>query len=101
MSNAAETRLAPTVLLESPQPAKAKSGSLSRRMGLMIVLALTFLIYADTLRYQFTYDDRLQIVENSALRSWSYAPRCFTEHVWQAVYPEERRLYRPVFSLYL
>jgi Flp pilus assembly protein TadD len=71
-------------------------------MGLMIVLGLTFLVYADTTRYQFAYDDRGQIIENGALRSWSYAPRCFTEHVWKEQHPEENGLYyRPLFNLYL
>jgi Flp pilus assembly protein TadD len=87
--------------LASPLPTKSSTFGLSRRAGLIIVLALTALVYLDTARYQFTYDDRAQIVENSALRSWSYAPRCFVEHVWQPIYPDERRLYRPLFTLYL
>ncbi|MFL6215099.1 MAG: tetratricopeptide repeat protein [Blastocatellia bacterium] len=101
MSNGVEASQSPAYLLASQPPAKATAFGLSRRVGLIIVLALTVLVYADTARYQFTYDDRAQIVENSALRSWAYAPRCFVEHVWQPIYPEERRLYRPLFTLYL
>src|SRR5437868_9023533 len=102
MSNGVETTQPPAVLLASPQPMKAATITLSRRVGLIIVLALTFLVYADTTRYQFTYDDRGQIVENQALRSWSYAAHCFTEHVWQAQHPDDRGVYyRPLFNLYL
>jgi tetratricopeptide (TPR) repeat protein len=71
-------------------------------MALLIILAMTFLVYADTTRYQFAYDDRGQIVENQALRSWSYAAHCFTEHVWKVQHPEENGVYyRPLFNLYL
>src|SRR5438105_11584085 len=102
MSNGVETTQPPAYLLESPQSMKAVAMGLSRRMALMIVLALTFLVYADTTRYQFAYDDRGQIVENQGLRSWSYAAHCFTEHVWKAQHPEENGVYyRPLFNLYL
>ena len=102
MSNGMETAQSPAYLLESPQQMKAVTVGLSRRMGLVIVLALTFLAFADTTRYQFAYDDRGQIVENPALRSWSYAAHCFTEHVWKAQHPEETGVYyRPLFNLYL
>src|ERR1043165_1153702 len=102
MSNGIETAQSPAYLLESPQPMKAVAMGLSRRMGLMIVLALTFLVYADTTRYQFTYDDHGQIIENPALRSWGHAAHCFTEHVWKAQHPEENGVYyRPLFNLYL
>ncbi|MEN3330728.1 MAG: protein O-mannosyl-transferase [Blastocatellia bacterium] len=102
MSNGVETSGSPAYLLESSQPMKAVATVLSRRMALMIVLALTFLVYADTTRYQFAYDDRGQIVENQALRSWDYAAHCFTEHVWKAQHPEENGVYyRPLFNLYL
>ncbi|MFL6275115.1 MAG: tetratricopeptide repeat protein [Blastocatellia bacterium] len=102
MSNGLGTTQAPAPLLDSPQPMKSPAAALSRRWALMIVLGLTFLVYADTTRYQFTYDDRGQIVENQAPRSWSYAPRCFTEHVWKAQHPDENGVYyRPLFNLYL
>ncbi|HJQ25539.1 MAG TPA: tetratricopeptide repeat protein [Blastocatellia bacterium] len=101
MSNGVQPAQA-AVLLESPPQTKAMAAMLSRRVALMIVLGLTFLVYAETTRYQFTYDDRGQIVENHALQSWSYAPRCFTEHVWKAQHPDENGVYyRPLFNLYL
>src|SRR5205085_1334109 len=102
MSNGVETTGSPAYLLESPQPMKAVAKVLPRRIALMIIPAMTFLVYADTTRYQFAYDDRGQIGENPALRSWSYAAQCFTEHVWKVQHPEENGVYyRPLFNLYL
>src|SRR5215217_4240386 len=76
--------------------------SLSNRMAIIAVLALTFIAYAGTLGYQFVYDDRSQIVENSFVQSWANAPQFFTEHVWQHVYPNSPgNYYRPIFLIWL
>jgi len=70
--------------------------------GIVFVLALTFAVYAPTLRYQFVHDDRGQIVENPAVHSWHFVPTYFTTHVWAAVMPEGvGNFYRPVFLLWL
>ena len=71
-------------------------------LGMAIVLALTFAVYSQTLRYQFVLDDRGQIVENPAVHSWHAVPSYFTSHVWAAIYPEELgNYYRPLFLLWL
>ena len=44
MSNGVETTGSPAYLLESPQPMKAVAKVLPRRMALMIILAMTFLV---------------------------------------------------------
>ncbi len=70
--------------------------------GIAFVLALTFAVYAPTLRYQFVHDDRGQIVENPAVHSWHSVPTYFTGQVWAAVMPEELgNYYRPLFLLWL
>jgi len=70
--------------------------------GIVVVLALTFAVYAPTLRYQFVHDDRGQIAENPAVHSWHFVPTYFTSHVWAAVIPEELgNYYRPLFLLWL
>jgi hypothetical protein len=70
--------------------------------GIAVVLALTFAVYAPTLRYQFVHDDRGQIVENPAVHSWHAVPTYFTSHVWAAVMPEELgNYYRPLFLIWL
>ncbi len=71
-------------------------------LGMAIVLALTFAVYSQTLRYQFVHDDRGQILENPAVHSWQAVPSYFTSHVWAAIYPEELgNYYRPLFLLWL
>ena len=70
--------------------------------GIALVLALTFVVYIPTLRYQFVHDDRGQIVENPAVHSWHAVPTYFTAQVWSAVMPEELgNYYRPLFLLWL
>ena len=71
-------------------------------IGIAIVLALTFAVYAPTLRYLFVHDDRGQIVENPAVHSWRAVPSYFTAQVWAGVVPEELgNYYRPLFLLWL
>lgn len=65
-----------------------------------IVLSLTFLAYANTLAYQFVYDDFNQIVINPRVQSWAYVPSYFTSHVWSQEL-ETGSYYRPVFLLWL
>jgi len=75
---------------------------LSAWKAIGVILALTFAVYAPTLRYQFVHDDRGQIVDNPAVHSWYLVPTYFTSHVWAAVMPEELgNYYRPVFLLWL
>src|SRR5689334_11696653 len=85
-----------------PAPAKAINRVRLRRIGLMIVLGLTFLVYADSMRYEFTYDDRGQIMENEDLTAWRHAGHAFTKHVWwRSQHPDEKgTYYRPLFNLY-
>jgi hypothetical protein len=45
---------------------------------LSIALALTIGAYANTVRYEFVYDDNDQIVNNAAVHSWSKVPGYFT-----------------------
>jgi tetratricopeptide (TPR) repeat protein len=74
----------------------------SNRLMIAVVLALTFAAYIGTIRYQFVYDDRNQIVENSFIKSWQNVPGYFTGQVWQTIYPNmQGNYYRPAFLLWL
>lgn len=67
-----------------------------------LVIALTFLAYVGTLRFEFVYDDIGQIVENKFVQSWQHVPLYFTEHVWHHQSPTvPGNYYRPVFLLWL
>jgi len=73
----------------------------SNRLMIAVVLALTFAAYIGTIRYQFVYDDRNQIVENSFIKSWQNVPGYFTGQVWQTIYPNmPGNYYRPAFLLW-
>ena len=65
-----------------------------------IVLAVTFLGYLGTLRYDFVYDDVHVIVENGSVHSWRFLPRYFTEHLW-FFEPGMTNYYRPIFLVWL
>ena len=65
-----------------------------------IVLAVTFLGYMGTLRYDFVYDDVHVIVENGSVHSWRFLPRYFTEHLW-FFEPGMTNYYRPIFLVWL
>lgn len=70
--------------------------------GILVVLLLTFAVYAPTLRYDFVHDDRGQIVENPAVHSWRAVPQYFTAQVWAGVKPDDLgNYYRPLFLLWL
>lgn len=73
-----------------------------RRLLPLFLLVLTFAAYASTLGFQFVYDDTEQIVRNSHLLSWRYAPTFFAEHVWGHQTPNPiGNYYRPLFLLWL
>jgi len=87
---------------EPDRPSAVPAASHFKEWGIVLVLALTFAVYAPTLGYQFVHDDRGQIVENPAVHSWRAVPTYFTAQVWAGVMPEELgNYYRPLFLLWL
>ncbi len=48
----------------------------------LAVAVVAAALYAPTLGYGFVVDDHHQIVNNPQVRDWSYAPRVFSEGVW-------------------
>jgi tetratricopeptide (TPR) repeat protein len=72
--------------------------------GLLFGLALLLAVvsYWPALEYGFIYDDTQQIVENPALRSWSYLGQYFAANVWEGVFPGRGGdYYRPLFLMWL
>jgi tetratricopeptide (TPR) repeat protein len=68
--------------------------------GLALLLAVAS--YWPALEYGFIYDDTQQIVENPALKSWSYLRQYFAANVWEGVFPGGGGdYYRPLFLLWL
>jgi tetratricopeptide (TPR) repeat protein len=84
-------------------PAKdAPSRKLPRWLLPLAIAVATCAVYANTLRFDFVYDDYAQIVETKQLNSWHMIPHYFTGHVWQWKSPNAAGpYYRPVFLLWL
>jgi tetratricopeptide (TPR) repeat protein len=80
-------------------------GGLTQGRVLFLIIAITTLVYANSLGGQFLVDDPKQIVNNPSLRSWSNVITAFTSDVWSfqrgitaADIPPP--YYRPIFTIY-
>ncbi|MFL6214748.1 MAG: hypothetical protein ACJ74J_12760 [Blastocatellia bacterium] len=83
----------------------------SHRWILGLILAATFLTFANTLANGFAYDDTTQILGNLEIRSFANLPLALTKEVWfwrvaQDKDPNKEAgpttpYYRPLFTVYL
>ena len=73
----------------------------SSKIGLLLVLAATYFVYAPATRFAFVYDDIFQIGQNPHLDSWRFLPVYFTQHVWSHVPQIPANFYRPLFLVWL
>ena len=66
------------------------------------IVALTFLLYIGTLRFEFVYDDLMLILANPFVHSWHYLGTLFRTHMWAYGGPTFHANYwRPVFMVWL
>ncbi|HKW19304.1 MAG TPA: tetratricopeptide repeat protein [Terriglobales bacterium] len=75
-----------------------------RRPGAIpfLMASFSFLLYCGSLAFNFVWDDRKQIIENVALRTWHRVPTFFTANVWALTDPHKpANYYRPLFLLWL
>jgi protein O-mannosyl-transferase len=83
-------------------PPKASSWAVAPWVVLSMILLVTFLVYSNTLWFEFVYDDRGQILANVQVHAWRYVPHYFFERVWSFAYPGiQGNYYRPIFLLFL
>ncbi|PYU93711.1 MAG: hypothetical protein DMG08_09450 [Acidobacteria bacterium] len=67
---------------------------------LLLVAALAFACYAQTVRYGFVYDDDLQLVRNPRIRSFSSVGPAFGENFWAFKSPDYfTNYYRPLHTV--
>ena len=70
-----------------------------------VILAVTFLVFLNSLSGQFLYDDWYQIERNPSIRSWSFLSSVFSQHVWEFANSDTNVVgglyYRPIFNLTL
>jgi len=90
--------------------ANASSGSASRpalssqarvAICLLLTLAASYLVYAETTRFGFAYDDFLQIVYNARVHSPQFLGDYFKHDVWAQAQDRPGNLYRPLFLTWL
>ena len=67
-----------------------------------LILLVTAVVYAGTMRFEFVYDDTPQIVENPFIKAWHYLPQYFVSPVWKQMGPFAfGNYYRPMFLVLL
>ncbi|MBX7221184.1 MAG: tetratricopeptide repeat protein [Blastocatellia bacterium] len=71
------------------------------RWWLVGILLCCFGVYAQTFRFDFVFDDHIQIEKHERIRSWDHWGKAFTEHIWAGIeeYPTSN-YYRPVFRIW-
>ncbi len=82
----------------APQPGPK---SISARWYLFTACAVTFLAYAQTLQYDFVYDDWYLIYNNGLIRTWASLPHFFTHHLWSHLRSDAPgAYYRPLYLVW-
>ena len=67
-----------------------------------LLAALTWICYAQTLGFQFVYDDKVLILHNPAILSWRSIPHYFTENFIATVFPHApANYYRPLLLIWM
>ena len=81
----------------------APPGTFYPRWLLALAFGLTLLTYVQVWRFDFVYDDHLQIEDNSKIRDWRHVGEYFTTHLWANVgnFDRSSNYYRPLFLLWL
>lgn len=84
-------------------PAASPARTFSPRWLLALAFALTLLTYLQVWRFDFVYDDHLQIENNPKIRDWNHVGGYFTSHLWANVgnFDRSSNYYRPLFLLWL
>jgi len=69
-------------------------------IGLIVIV--TFIVYANSLKNEFVYEDYDQIVNNDFIKSWTNIPKILKSDIWMTTAdPEKSMYYRPLFLLSL
>jgi tetratricopeptide (TPR) repeat protein len=74
----------------------SRFGKITSRIGILLVLAATYFVYAPITAFTFVYDDIFQVVQNPRIDSWKQLPGYFTQHFWAHVPGTPANLYRPL-----
>jgi len=74
----------------------------SERNAVLLILAITLVVFLNSLGGEFVYDDSYQILKNPTLQSADNIPAMFTQGVWQFMSSDTSKAvglyYRPMFN---
>jgi protein O-mannosyl-transferase len=102
---------------ENNQSPRSEHESVSDRSGVMrnltigAIMAISFLVFFNSLRNGYAYDDRTQILQNHVLRDFSNLPTALTKELWfwRVLQDQDPSMqagpttpyYRPMFTVFL
>jgi len=103
LSTAPEKILDPHAVTFISAAGASRPQALSPRWLLALAFGLTLLTYLQVWRFDFVYDDHLQIVNNPKIRAWNHVGGYFTSHLWANVgnFDRSSNYYRPLFLVWL
>ena len=93
-----------TAASKPPRASRSAIFAYLRRPGVLptAIAACSFVLYCGTLAFKFVFDDRKQVLENAAIKAWSFVPGYFVGNVWTLIDPHKAaNYYRPLFLLWL
>ncbi|MGH9802449.1 MAG: tetratricopeptide repeat protein [Blastocatellia bacterium] len=74
----------------------------SERNAVILILAITLIVFLNSLSGEFVYDDSYQILKNPTVQSAENIPAMFTQGVWQFMTSDTSKAvglyYRPMFN---
>lgn len=99
--DAPATALKPSATARVEGSFSIKAGK-PERNAVLLILAITLLIFLNSLGGQFVYDDSYQILKNPTVQSAGNIPAMFTQGVWQFMASDTSKAvglyYRPMFN---
>jgi tetratricopeptide (TPR) repeat protein len=82
------------------KPARIKQSSGPSAVAVLVLVALCFVVYANTLAGNFVWDDQVQLVRNTNVRTLSKIPQAFTTSLWSFMYSRDPGADNRVFDRY-
>ncbi|MGC2321572.1 MAG: tetratricopeptide repeat protein [Terriglobales bacterium] len=103
VSTAPENILDPPATKIISASAGSRPRTFSPRWLLALAFGLTLVTYLQVWRFDFVYDDHLQIENNPKIRAWNHVGGYFTSHLWANVgnFDRSSNYYRPLFLVWL
>ncbi len=89
------------VALEN-HPVRSRHDHAVQNLAPFLIAAFAFVLYLGTFRFEFVYDDGMQIVNNPLILSWHNLPWLFKTDVWRFSNPLlVGNYWRPLFMVWL